>query len=327
MQPPLIIVVGRVLRDAPSPLQLPQRRPVVLAGYRGFWSRVYCLQDPKSRAFLRSRNSDTFVQSHFTATRTVMLALPTFVHHLLADNIRPLFCFLPCHWLRGSTRTLQPSSSTRIMEPLSLAAYRTAVKNCRSFHCFFFFDLPRPVRLEIYRHFFSNNTIQVCSFAKEYEGEFGENERCQLLLTSKRTFREACNSLYFYTRWKFVSVSALSYFTWHDVRPCYWKSVKHITLTNLDAVVEFGLHEEKFANLHTLIIDTPDHFPIRARRRPRKTEQQGFVRAFVERRDFQYRVHPYIYFDRDWKVCITATVDYGRGDKEASFSEEYALPY
>jgi hypothetical protein len=244
-----------------------------------------------------------------------MSGWPDLFDSLFQDNISPLLHFLPVQLRPICSHFALPALSNDNMEPLSLTDYRKAVKRCRKSHRFYFFDLPKSVRAAIYRAYF-DNTVQVCSFAKDHAGTFANDERCQLLMTSRRTLRETCAYLYFHTKWKFVSASSFSYFTWHDTIPNRWAIVQHITLTKIHILPDFYHHMDKFRELAILILDAPFDFPVHPRRLPRRNEHKGFINTFVNRRDFQAYVHPYTYFDRAWKFCMTVHADYGGGMEE-----------
>lgn len=204
------------------------------------------------------------------------------------------------------------------MAPSGPAAHGKAVARCRRLHGFFFLDLPKPIRNNIYTHLFSDNTIQVCSWAKEYDGDFDGSERCQILLTCRTIAKEAGAHLYFHTRWKFASISSLLYFTWHDVHPILWTNVTTIIFTRTDILPEFMRHLDKFGRLRSLTIDSPSDFCFNLFRRPKVDELGGFVAYILSSREYLIDIHPYTFIHRKWDVCIAIKAIYGNTQEEAS---------
>jgi hypothetical protein len=113
------------------------------------------------------------------------------ITNFIGDHVRPFVISLAAHLLWRHSRTPQSAALISIMSSSATKEYLKAVARCRKFHKVYFLDLPKPIRLRIYTELFSHNTIQVCSFAKEHNGDFGENERCQILLTCKAISKEA----------------------------------------------------------------------------------------------------------------------------------------
>jgi hypothetical protein len=137
--------------------------------------------------------------------------------------------------------------------------YLKALVRCRAEHDFFFLDLPKSVRQQIYGLLFSGPPFPVCSFAKD--GSLSARDpwpaaaRAQVLCTSKAIYKEAVLHLYRHTNWVFSSSNALSYFTWHDVHPAKLGAVALVTLTNLDALRDFQKVSDHLIDLRELIID------------------------------------------------------------------------
>lgn len=156
------------------------------------------------------RTAANLSHGRFTATPPGMSA----ISNLVDDNIKFFLHSCASRLLRKGSKAAVSAPPGNNMSSLTLKSYSKAVARCRKLHKFLFLYLPKPLRLRIYTELFSNNTIQVCSFAKEHDGEFGENERCQILLTCRTIAEEACGyGKFILSRWK-VHVTPKSRHFW-----------------------------------------------------------------------------------------------------------------
>jgi hypothetical protein len=137
----------------------------------------------------------------------VMSALST----LLNDNIKPLLTSATSRLRQAfPTTSATMSQKSKLKRPADpLTTYSKAVKRCRRESRFIFLDLPGAVRFQIYYELFCGHTIQVCSFNKDHSGDFGKNERCQILLTCKKIATEASS----YGEFSHSSLSTQTYLT------------------------------------------------------------------------------------------------------------------
>lgn len=205
---------------------------------------------------------------------------------------------------------------------MSTAEYLRAVGRCRRTHEFYFLDLPKSIRNLIYQELWLGNTVNACSWLKDHEGEFAEEERCQLLLTCRAIRQEATGWFYFLSRWKFRSISSFQYFTWPD-KACEqrWANITKITLSNVDILEEFQKHVQKFKKLQMLTIDTPHQFLCRASRRARgPVEQQVFVTSILSQPYYVNTFQPYLFVYRKWEASIVIQITYDFGLSEVCAS-------
>jgi hypothetical protein len=123
-------------------------------------------------------------------------------------------------------------------------------------------------------------------------------------------------------------VSALSYFTWHDVHPTKRMNVKHVILTKFNILPEFDEHLDKFDRLNVLLIDSPFAFSVKPKKgRPKKSDEQNFIRYLQTKYEFCHRVFPYVCAPRSYEVRMTVHVDYGRNVEEVRFVRRHNSEY
>ncbi|KPI34323.1 uncharacterized protein AB675_7427 [Cyphellophora attinorum] len=200
---------------------------------------------------------------------------------------------------------------------LSSALYQRAVNKCRRQHKFFFLSLPLPIRKLVYTALWLGNTVQVATWLKSHGEDFADRETCQLLLTCRQINKEAKPFYYYFSRWKFVSISTLNHFTWPTARWPPWSHITKVSLTKVNILEEFSKHLSKFRNLQLLTLDMPDEFRVRTPRRARdEGECRAFVRSLLTRRFYRNNFHEHLYIQRNWDVHLVIHVTYDTIDLE-----------
>jgi hypothetical protein len=220
---------------------------------------------------------------------------------------------------RRQTRpTAKKAAATAVDLSHKLQIYSQATLRCRQYKDFFFLDLPGKVRSDIYKALFADHAIPVCSFNKSHLDEFARDERCQILMTCKTIAKEAASYLYYFTKWRINSTSALSYLTWHDVHPTKLANITSLTLTHLELVGELYQRLGKFRSLQRLVIDVPHEFKLRVPGKRNRDDQQRLVRLIMGRKEYLGDIHPFIFHKRNWTVMLIVHINYSLDYPEVS---------